>query len=446
MCSRNHAPINSSPSPQSVAGGDPTMRYLFSSPIFRLLYAGCLASAITDGLIPIAFAVEVLRLSDSPWALSYVLIGLWVGQVAITPLSGRMAARHNPLQVMIYADAIRIAAQAGLVTALLLANNSIPAMTISAVIYGLGSGFYRPAQQTALPILIESSLLVKANASFSAAADLGLIFGPALGLIAVQSIGFMGVLIADCVSFGLNIAALLWLLAIRHSGQDQHSPTTEGNENLSPEANEVATDTAGTVRTAWIVATRDRFLGASLLFWTIASALIGMIAVDAPTRIIDELGRPTSWAIISTVMAVSSLVGSLAAGFGSRLRYPIGVAATATLLMLQLTLILQGFHGGIGQELFTYFVFGAGALMTTWTGIQWTTAVQQRLERVELARFSAVKATLTGVGVPLGMAAGPLLMVGTDVVVLISLALVTATATALVVHQSKRSDEYAIAQ
>jgi hypothetical protein len=379
---------------------------------FRLLYGGYLASALTDGLIPIAFTIEVLRVSDSTWALSSVLIALWAGNVAVVPLSGRLAAMHNPLQVMACADGLRILAQGGLIAVVVLSGDSVWAMTTSAFLFGAGSGIYRPAQQTALPALIAPTMLGKANASFSAATDVSLIAGPALGLAAINVFGFVGVLTVDCVTFAINIFALQRLATLCRAegcmlgGAD----AIVGHWGANP-CGDVRTR-PGTLRTAWSVATNDRFLGSSLLFWMAASVLIGMIAVYAPIRVIAQFGDARAWAAISTVMAVSSLVGSVTAALGSKATYRAGIVVVAVLLILQISLLLRGFDGEGAVFYIACAAFGAGALMTTWSGIRWTTAVQQRLSRGDLGRFSAVETTLTGIGVPVGMALGPVLTFG----------------------------------
>lgn len=395
---------------------------------FRLFYSGYVGSALTDGLIPIAFTVEVLRASNSPWALSSVLISLWVGNVAVTPLSGRLASTINPLQIMIFADVVRIIAQAGLLAVMALAGNSIPAMAVSAALYGVGAGFYRPAQHTALPALVGLTHLARANAAFSVATDLSLIGGPLLGIVALDSIGFSGVLALDCITFSINIA-LLWRLNI------QFPSTYRYLEQKSGSHNQIDTVSESTVHAARRIVGRDHFLRASLLFWCATSVLIGMIAVYAPTRIIRETGSAGAWALISTVMAFCSLAGSLTVAATAKAAYGIGIVVLACLLGGQVALIF-GLEPHPQRIILVCGVFGAGALVTTWAGIHWTTEMQRRLPHAELGRFSAVESTLTGIGSPTGMALAPLLATDAGPGLLAVLVIITITAATAVARQS----------
>lgn len=408
-------------------------RELLDDARFRLLFGGSVVSAISNGMIPIVFTVETLRVSTSPWALSAVLISLWVGRFGVIPLSGSLAAAHHPLKVMVGADLLRITAQAGLIGVIALAGNSVAAMAGSALVYGIGSGIYIPARVTVVPQLVGSPVLDKANALLSAAQDVSLIAGPALGVLAIHLIGFSGVLALDCATFALNILALWWLIKMcgGRLGRRADPRPTGGGASIS----------AGTIRTAWRAAKSDAFLGASLLFWTIASMLIGMIAVYAPARIVGEFGNATMWAAISTVMAISSLAGSITAVIGSRMAYGFGVAAVAVLLLAQLAVVAGGFTPQM--KYMAYLVFGAGALMTTWSGIQWTTKMQRRLPRVELGRFSAVESALTSISVPVGMALGPILKLSVGPWVLAVAGTLLLGAGAKVIRTPGRETEYA---
>ncbi|WP_163696748.1 MFS transporter [Mycolicibacterium sarraceniae] len=402
---------------------------------FRLLYGGYMGSTLTDGLIPIAFTVEVLRASSSPWALSAVLICLWIGNVAVTPISGRLASTRNPLQVMMFADLVRVVAQGALLAVIATAGNSVPAMALSAALYGAGAGFYRPAQHTALPDLVGLPHLTRANAAFSVATDLSLIGGPLLGIAALNSIGFNGILALDCMTFTLNIA-ILWRLRTQFpSTYCDSSETTGAYRDLSPAGE-------STLRAATRIVGRDHFLRASLLFWCITSVLIGMIAVYTPTRIIHETGNAGAWALISTVMALCSLAGSVTAAATGKAAYGIGVFVLACLLGGQGALIF-GLQPSPLRIVLICGVFGAGALVTTWAGIHWTTAMQQRLPRAELGRFSAVESTLTGIGAPAGMALAPLLATDLGPALLAVLVVMALTSATAVVRQSLRRNNHA---
>lgn len=409
-------------------------RELLHNKEFRLLYGGYLTSAATDGLIPIVFTIEVLRVSGFPWALSSVLIALLLGRFLVVPLSGRLAATRPPLRVMIGADLIRIAAQAGLVLYIVVAANSTTAMVISAFVYGVGIGIYTPAQQTALPALVSSAGLEKANAAFSAATDVSLIAGPALGVATNQLVGFSGALVFDCITFAINIAALLRLARVCRTQRIDLTLTSDDVDEVPA--------SEGTLRTSWRLARTDPFLESSLVFWTLASILIGMVAVYAPSRIIGTTGSASAWAVIATVMAVSSLVGSVSAAIGGRLPYRYGVLAVSILLVSQIAAVALGHFDGIAFDL-VFALFGAGALMTTWTGIQWTSAVQRRLRRADLGRFFAVESALTAIAIPIGMSLAPVLDLGSGQWLLAGLTLALLATAVTLVRTPARSLEYA---
>ncbi|MEU4434444.1 hypothetical protein AB0H60_17620 [Nocardia rhamnosiphila] len=81
---------------------------------FRGLFAGAVCAGVTDGIVPVAFAVHSIQAFGSATSLTVILIALWTGRFACTPLAGLAAARRDQFAVMIGADAVRMVAQGGL--------------------------------------------------------------------------------------------------------------------------------------------------------------------------------------------------------------------------------------------------------------------------------------------------------------------------------------------
>ena len=131
-----------------------------------------------------------------PWCCWALWSGRFLG------MQGYLKLRLTQLKlVMIVADLVRLIAQFGLMVYLMLATNSILAMSISAFVYGLASSFYLPSSFQLIPKMIRRDSLEQANSVLAMLVDVYNILGPLAGVSLVLFLGFKAVLLFDSVTF-----------------------------------------------------------------------------------------------------------------------------------------------------------------------------------------------------------------------------------------------------
>lgn len=244
---------------------------------FRGICIGSACSALTDGIIPVAFAMYSVQRFGGSGALSLVLVSLWAGRFLCVPLAGAVASRYDRFAVMIGADLTRIGAQAGLALFFVVVGNSLTAMAVSAAGYGIATAFYGPAATAILPDVVPARQLRMANAILAIILDTSVLLGPPTAVILLGKLGFVGMLLLDSATFGPNILALVH--ARRAWVENLGTPTGEKTDGVS--------DDYGSFRA---VVTREPWLGWSVGLWFTISFVIGMVAVAGPTLTVGANG------------------------------------------------------------------------------------------------------------------------------------------------------------
>lgn len=362
---------------------------------FRGLCFGSACTAVTDGMIPVAFAVHSVQRFGDSGALTVVLVSLWVGRLLCVPMAGSVASRYDRFAIMIVSDLARIGAQAGLALFLVSVGDSLPAMAVSAAGYGVATAFYGPAAAATLPEVVRPEQLRTANAILSVILDCSVLIGPAAAVVLLGIFGFVWILLIDSATFGLNILALIYA---RRASVDERKPDAVAGE-----------ESRGTSAGPWSfreTIRREPWLGWSVGLWFTVSFVIGMVAVAGPTLTVGTRGGAGWWAALTTGMAAASLAGSLSLiaglrGFGWRLAAGVMTCAVACEAVAVAGYSDRTVLGPI--ILFTGCVTAGFAVSAA--GIVWQALVQARLSTATLGRFGSVEGFVNAVGVPIGMTA-----------------------------------------
>jgi len=181
---------------------------------FRLLGIGQSTSMLGDGAFYVALAWQVYDLSPQPTALAVVLAARSIPMLLLLLVGGAMTDRFPRRMVMLASDVIRGAAAALL--AVLAATGALELwhVVVLAAVFGAADAFFYPAYTSILPEILDTDLLLQANALESVVRPLALrMAGPALGGFVVARIGTAGAFAFDALTFGVSVAALLAMQA-----------------------------------------------------------------------------------------------------------------------------------------------------------------------------------------------------------------------------------------
>lgn len=178
---------------------------LRSSRDFRLLVAGELVSRSgTAASFVAVWSVGVYEFQVSPGVLSLLTLCNTIPRVFSSLYAGRMVDRHGPRVVLIAANAI------GLVGSLLQWASPGPvALGLASIVAGVGFGAFVPAIGSMSPRVVSEDHLLGANAVLELCWQIGFIFGPLAGALAIAAAGNRAPLLFDAATFAVGIAFVL---------------------------------------------------------------------------------------------------------------------------------------------------------------------------------------------------------------------------------------------
>ncbi len=171
------------------------------NPLFRKFWAGNSLSMLGEWFNSIALFVMIEHLTNSALAIGGIVI-LRMFALALPQLfTGVLADRYSRKWLMVFANA----ASAFLVLALFLVDNVSDVWIIYAVAGGLMvfHAVFIPAENAALPNIVEENQLLTANALNSATWSASLAIGAALGGFAVAEWGVEVAFVIDSLTFAI---------------------------------------------------------------------------------------------------------------------------------------------------------------------------------------------------------------------------------------------------
>jgi len=354
---------------------------------FRLLWIGQTASAVGDGVIPVALAFAVLNLPhSSAGKLGLVLASYSLARVGLILVGGVWADRLPRQLVMLAADAARAIAQAFVAIVLLSGTARLWELVAASVVAGAGSAFFTPASAALVPETVSSHRLQQANALMNLSRSLFDVVGPAVGGLLVVLIGPGWVFLIDAASFAVS-AFFLFLLRVPRIDR-------------RGERGSFISDLAG----GWREIRTRSWLWAATIVFSLTNIAVAAFFVLGPLVSKRELGGAGAWGAILTGGGVGGLLGGLI-GLRFEPRRPL-IWGFLVVLPVAAQLVL------LGPPAATLAIAAAAALAfggVTLGNTLWLTVVQERVPAAALSRVNAYDWLVSLVFMPVGFAlAGPL--------------------------------------
>lgn len=280
------------PPAEPAQGGGGTLGLFRRNPDFTKLYAAQLISFGGDWFTSVALLSLVLKTTGSATLAGLVLAAQTLPFALVSPFAGVIVDRFDRKTVMIAADVIRAFLALGL-----LAVRSEETIWIAFVILVFLSGFsafFEPASSAALPNVVGSKDLARANVLMGSAWGTMLVVGAALGGVVSSRFGNDAAFIGDAASFA--VSAML-LLRVRTSF---HETEPRRDHQVS-----IAADVRETVR----FAKRERHVLALLTVkagFGLSAGVIGLIAVFA-VKVFK--GGDATIGLLMSARGVGALIG-----------------------------------------------------------------------------------------------------------------------------------------
>src|SRR5258706_10917478 len=175
---------------------------------FRLLFAGTLISLGGDWFLTVALLDLVLQLTHSATLASLMLLCQSLPIFLVTPFAGQLVDKVDRRKLMIVVDLMRTVAC--LLPLLARTPAMLPFAYAGVILISIGSAYFEPAAQAALPNIVEAHELSAANVLMGSTWGTMLAVGAGIGGAVAKTIGRHG-------SFVLGAAWLLFssLLLLR---------------------------------------------------------------------------------------------------------------------------------------------------------------------------------------------------------------------------------------
>lgn len=285
----------------------------FKNRDYTLLFAGQSISHLGDQFNLIALPWLVLTLTHDPLQLGAVLAVVGIPRALLMLVGGAFADRCSPRLIMLASDVLRFVSTAALAVAVLTGTVQLWMVYALALAFGIVSGFFMPAAQSAVPRILPTDQLERGNAAIMGANQLASFLGPvaaglliaafgagsAVGAAKTASLTGIGIALAvDALSFLVSAVCLVSMRRIpaANSESDNH-PLAEVAEGL-----------------------RYAFGKPHLRFMFVAIAcanffIMGPMLVGLPVIANSRLAEgAAAFGIIMAASGIGSLVGMLGAG------------------------------------------------------------------------------------------------------------------------------------
>ena len=177
---------------------------------FALVWVGGFISLTGDWLLMIGLPIYTYTLTHSALATGVMFMASALPQMLLASVAGVFVDRWDRRSTMIVFDVLLAA---GLLPLLFVhSKDTLWLVYVVAVVEGVLSQFYSPAESAILPTLVTSDRLISANALNALNKNLARLAGPALGGLVVAAGGLRGVTLLDALSF---VAAALLVVFVR---------------------------------------------------------------------------------------------------------------------------------------------------------------------------------------------------------------------------------------
>jgi MFS family permease len=186
---------------------------------FRLLYFGTLISLGGDWFLTVALLDLVLQLTGSATLASLMLLCQTLPIFVFTPFAGHVVDRMDRRKVMIAVDIARTGAC--LLPLLARTPATLPVAYAGVILISIGSAYFEPASQAALPNIVSREELAPANVLMGSTWGTMLAAGAAIGGAVTMRFGGEVSFIVDAASF-LFSAFLLWRMRVAFSEAREH--------------------------------------------------------------------------------------------------------------------------------------------------------------------------------------------------------------------------------
>jgi len=352
---------------------------------FRLFWLAASTSAVGSAFVPVALSFAVLGIGGSATSLGLVLLAGTVAGLASFQVAGVWADRLPRRNLMLTADVTRLVIEAAVAALLLSRQARIWELGVASGLIAIATAFESTASLGLIAEVVTPRELQRANSLISVSTTGASIAGPALSGVLVAAAGTGWAFAVDAASFAGSAAFLLAMPPLGRVVQERQAFLAE-------------------LAAGWREVAARPWAWSTLAGNALSNMSFAVLLVLGPVLALRQLGGARGWGLISSGMAVGTLIGGFIAMW-YHARRPISFGMWGAMLTA-----LPMF--ALAARLSLALVVGSaviGMLGVLVLNTNWDTVVQQVIPNDLLARFRSYDYLLAFVAMPVGYAvAGPL--------------------------------------
>jgi MFS family permease len=312
----------------AVTAPRPTERSIFHNRNFMLLWAAQFITQTAQQAVWFGMIIVVEQISESSLHLSAAMLSTIVPGVLFGLVAGVIVDRSNKKSVLITSNLLRSAVVLGY----LLYTRSLYAVYAANFVFVAISQFFGPAEASTIPALVYKRQLVAANSLFNLTFTISQLVG--IVIVAPWIVKFFGAsaLFATIAAIYL-LAGLLTMFLPSGARPERSLANLRGSAVIQTARDEL--------QEALTFITRDRQTWWSMVFVTLGSTLMLILAMLAPRYVVVDLGIQPEDAVFLFAPAgvgiflMTLVMTSLARRFGEgRLARAGGLIAASSMLAM----------------------------------------------------------------------------------------------------------------
>lgn len=348
---------------------------------FRLLFLGRSTSALGDYFVPVALVFAVLKISHSAADLGYVLGVQALAQVLFLLIGGVVADRFPRRRLMMGADTFRGAGELILGFILIAGHPPVALIAVLGAAQGIGGALFSPAATGLTANVVPREHLQQANSLFQTAYAAAAVTRQAIAGVCVVTIGSGWAILADGVTFFINVVALAFI-----------------NAEIPPRAK--TTSMFADLKLGWVEFSSRKWIRTIILGATLFNLLYGAYTVVGPVASLHLYDGAAMWATVSASAGFGAIAGGVIAAVLARRELPLS-RAVPLIGLYALTPMMIALHLDLAAVAVAAALGGAGLTAFSAT---WNTAVQKLVPEHLLSRVFSYDYFGSLVALPVGLA------------------------------------------
>jgi len=339
----------------------------------------------------------VLRATNSPTYLSYVLAAQIAPSLVFALLGGVAADRFPPQRVIVAANLLMAVGEGTFGVLVLTGRPPLWAMVGLEALTGTGMAVFYPASQALLPRIVPRGMLQEASAISRLGMNTGQMAGAAAAGLLVAAAG-PGWALTLC---GVGMVSTVPLLLSIRGAQGLRPATADDADGKAKPGPSMLTE----LREGWSEFRSHTWLWVVVAqFCVVMMAWYGAFSVLGPVVAREHLGGPAAWGAITAADSFGLIIGGLLSlRFTPRrpILFVVLTGAAVAIAPLSLAMVLP-------LPAVCLASFGLGMFIEMMM-VQWTVALARNIPTDKLARVSSYDVLGSVMAMPLGaLIAGPL--------------------------------------